>query len=235
MVYPYKSNYSRTFLSIFWGCFMPVKLFILGLPGSGKSAAAHYIETFAIVTGWIPEHLKDYPILLAMFEEDMKRGSGRFRLTEDHGYKGFDALDFNAIEDALRELESKVSQWNAQVNNEKSLLIIEFSRNNYVRSLDIFRSHFSEHTYFLFLEAEIDVCKQRILERVENQRTPDDHYVSEEIFQKYYEMDPQNYAALVVPQLKKRYGIPDQNICVITNDQDNSKEHFDEEVKIFVT
>jgi len=214
---------------------MVVKLFILGLPGSGKSAAAHYIETFALVTSWIPEHLKDYPILLAMFEEDMKRGGGRFRATKDHGYKGFDMLDPEVIDEALRILEGQISDRSAQNNSEKQLLIIEFSRNEYIRSLDIFTSHFSEHTYFLFLEAEIDVCKQRILERVKNQRTPDDHYVSEEIFKKYYERDPQNYARLVVPQLKKRYGIPDQNICVITNDQDNPKEHFDEEIKIFVT
>ena len=46
---------------------MEKKVFILGLPGSGKSTAARYIECLAKSNGWVPVRFNDYDILYEMF------------------------------------------------------------------------------------------------------------------------------------------------------------------------
>jgi tRNA uridine 5-carbamoylmethylation protein Kti12 len=57
---------------------MGLTLFVLGLPGSGKSAAARHIKSFARKEKFRPRHFRDYPILYKMF-----------RYVSDHIFKTY--------------------------------------------------------------------------------------------------------------------------------------------------
>jgi hypothetical protein len=210
---------------------MPVKLFILGLPGSGKSGAARNIASLVEDHGKIPQHLRDYDIPYKMYTEDKKGIS--FASTEDQGYDGFNVTDSYVLDDALEELNRWVVQEDGVKNGEVDLIIIEFSRVDYCKALSFFITHLTHDTYILFIDAEIPVCKQRIRNRVEHPKTPDDHYVSEYIFTAYYEQDHRDYANQVAAQLKEQFSIGDENIQVIYNGSTVSEQQFYDNVRAF--
>jgi hypothetical protein len=81
---------------------MEQNVFVLGLPGSGKSTAARYIEMLARDYGRTAYLLQDYRILYEMSLAD--REGIRFRSTLPDGYDGFDVHDLSAFDDTLREL-----------------------------------------------------------------------------------------------------------------------------------
>ena len=62
---------------------MVFKLFILGLPGSGKSAVARYITKYIGKIGWETVRINDYVILKEMFMADIEHK--QFKPT-DHGW-----------------------------------------------------------------------------------------------------------------------------------------------------
>lgn len=212
---------------------MVVKLFILGLPGSGKSAAAHSVEIFARMTGWTSHHFRDYPFLHSLFLAD-KEGK-RFHSTREQGYEGFEVLDLKAYDEALQKLENTISNWKISNDDGNNIYIIEFARFDYKEAFNVFISHFSTNSFFLFIEADLATGRQRISERVQNPRGEDDHYVSDFTLNRYYEQASKNYATHVVPQLKSRYKIPDQNICVLANDHAMPEGDFNEAVKMFAS
>src|ERR1700731_1572539 len=109
---------------------MAVKVFILGRPGSGKSASYRLIEKIAQEQKWTISRFNDYDILQEMFRfEKLFRSSSvprKFRATE---HNGFDVLDFSVLDMALKELEKKV-QFNNSQNNNDELITIEFARDD---------------------------------------------------------------------------------------------------------
>lgn len=220
---------------------MVVKLFILGLPGSGKSSSSRYIEQFAEEHSWIAKRFGDYSILFVMFlaeEEDnrfrsTKQGK-RFRSTE---YGGFDVLDHSVFDEALEKLGHKIEQHEKPADDDKELLIIEFARPDYYRALSFFSSYLLEDAYFLFVDAtDIQTCEQRIKERVTKpaiERGKDDNDVSEFILETYYNEDRGRYLELVAPQMIEQFGIRQENICVIENGPTVSEEEFHQRVRDF--
>lgn len=210
---------------------MVVKLFILGLPGSGKSGAALHISDFMRDHKWIVAYFRDYDILYEMYKEDDE--GKRFSSTKASGYDGFDVLDFSAPDEALEKLERKVSWRQKPAVGEKDLIIIEFSRVDYCKALNFFASHLTSDAYILFIDAEIPVCKRRIKNRVEYPKTLDDHYVSEYIFTAYYEQDHRDYANLVASQIKMQFSVRDENIQVIYNGSTVSEQQFYDNVRAF--
>src|SRR5258706_13050363 len=95
---------------------MPMKLFILGLPGSGKSTIARYIQEYVSNWDWSTPHFSDYPILQEMFLNDIQ---GKQFKPADGG--GFDILDLAVFDTALERLELQV---NRNIPSEKSSGII---------------------------------------------------------------------------------------------------------------
>lgn len=162
---------------------MVVKLFILGLPGSGKSSVARYIRTYVRDKGWVSDHFNDYGILQRMFCEDIE--GKQFKPT---AHKGFDIVDFTAFDIALQILEFEVQRYISQ-NQNKKLLLIEFSRNNYRHAFSQFSPEFLKDAYFLYLDVNIENCKKRIRERITNPSTANDYFVSDYIFNAYYNQD----------------------------------------------
>jgi adenylate kinase family enzyme len=187
---------------------MAVKLFVLGLPGSGKSSVARYISTHARDRRWSITHITDYDILYQMFQEDTQ---GQF---EPADFGGFDIIDLSAFDVALKSLEQQVNE-NISTAKSTEIILIEFSRNDYQRAFQQF-SHpsFLKDGYFLYLDANIGTCKRRIRERITHPTTSDDHFVSEYIFGAYYHGDNGRCLSNI---LEKDYMLDKQRVLVIDN------------------
>jgi adenylate kinase family enzyme len=187
---------------------MALKLFILGLPGSGKSTIARRITAYLKDRNWRSVHYSDHVILKEMFlaESEHKQFA-----PADHG--GFDVLDLTARDVALQKLEQKVNQHPLPVKQEE-IVLIEFARNDYLRAFQQFSDRFLHDAYFLYLDVETDICKRRIQKRIANPISDDDFYVSEYIFNAYYNEDD----GRSIPQmLASEYGIEEQRVKVINN------------------
>lgn len=174
-------------------------VYIMGLPGSGKSSAARAIQSIANQLGWNVRHFCDYYILYEMYQLDQKRGEGRFRPTD---YDGFDVCDSGAfdevLEKALKKVNSTALDWIEEKDNINKLCIIEFARDDYSEALKFFDKRLLPpyDTYFLFFDADIPACIKRIHDRVakpDAERTLDDHFVSEDILDSYYQRDNRDY------------------------------------------
>ncbi len=164
---------------------MNVVVFVLGRPGSGKSTAARYINQLVTQQGCTTRHINDYDILKNMFLEDTDHK--RFRPT---GNNGFDAIDLSVLDIALHEVEQKVEACLPSLD----LVTIEFARDDYRHALGQFRPDFLQDAYFLFMDADIETCLQRVHYRVEYAVSTDDHpSFSDTIFRNYYGRDNKPY------------------------------------------
>jgi hypothetical protein len=212
-------------------------LFVLGLPGSGKSAAARHIESFARHKKFRPRRFKDYIILNNMFKNDEKTNNKekRFRSTKYLGYDGFDVLElhFDVFNEALQKLHHNLVQRKKLADDSTELLIIEFSRDDYCQALAFFTSLRLHDAHFLFINSDIPTCKARIKARADHPRTLDDRYVSDYIFDRYYRRDHQQYLTEVALQLKQRFGVPIERIQVIHNGPEISVKQFYQAVESF--
>lgn len=190
---------------------MPVKLFILGLPGSGKSAIARHIEAYIKSRSWIATRFNDYSILKAMFAQDGELK--RFRPAEAGG---FDVLDMKVFDEAIKQLEQGVNEYVLSLKSEgQELVLIEFSRNNYEDAFDLFERDFFKDASFIYLEARSELRRQRIDKRVAHpQFLEDDHPVPEYVFGTYYNHDDgQNIARI----LEQYYQVDAQHVLSFDN------------------
>ncbi len=202
---------------------MTVKLFVLGLPGSGKSTVAREITKYVDKMGWESIHINDYPILEQMFHDDAERKQFK---PADRG--GFDILDLTVFDTALKMLEKATQQYILPTIPE-GLILIEFARNDYQKAFQQFNQDFLQDAYFLYLDAEIDTCKQRIRDRITNPTYDDDYYVSEYIFNAYYNKDNGQR----MPQILERdYGIDKKRLVLISNN--GSLETASKEIGSFI-
>ena len=216
---------------------MGIALFVFGLPGSGKSAAARHIKSFASQKKFCPRRFRDYTILYKMFLDDQKANNEKkhFRSTQSLGYDGFDVLDLDEFDEALQKLHHEILRRKKLADNSRELLIIEFSRDDYCEALSFFSSLELRYAHFLFINSEILSCKARIKARAEHPRTLDDRYVSDHIFEAYYKRDHQQYLTETAIQFNQRFGIPLDHIHVIQNGSDVTVQQFFQEVEAFAS
>jgi hypothetical protein len=168
--------------------FVPVKLFILGRPGSGKSEAYRQTEQFLLQShkDWSVVHYTDYEILQEMFQfENHFQLNEKLRkfLPREHG--GFDVRDFSVLDDVLKELEKKIKFRYSDIRSEQ-LIVIEFARDDYGQALKLFSPNFLKDAYFLFINSDINTCIQRVHDRIAHSSSIDDHFVSDDIICSYY-------------------------------------------------
>lgn len=199
-----------------------VKLLILGLPGSGKSSVASIISMYARDGQWSTTHISDYDILYEMYQENT---SGQFKPAD---FGGFDVLDLYVFDIALEKLEQKVNN-HASVTQSEGFLLIEFSRNDYQQAFHQFSEGFLKDAYFLYLSVDVETCKRRIYERTTHPTTPDDHYVSEYIFEAYYNGDNGQCLPSI---LEREYKLDKERLLVIDNNC--SLEEASNRIKPFI-
>ena len=169
---------------------MLIKVFFLGRPGSGKSTAARYMIELAKQQNYSTLYIKDYDILYQMFQEDH---NGQFHQAD---YNGFDVLDKTVFDIALKKLEENILA--IEDSEEKQIVVIEFARDNYHKALKLFESGFLHDSYIFFVDADLQVCINRIHKRVETPSEPDHHFVSDYIMQTYYNKDNWMYVSSVL-------------------------------------
>lgn len=187
---------------------MAVKLFVLGLPGSGKSTVARYITAYSRDKGFKIDHFNDYLILQNMFRADNEQKQFK---PADHG--GFDVLDLTAFDIALQNLEQEVRMY---ISNVKpgGINLVEFARKDYQKAFHQFSPIFLQEAFFLYLTVDIETCKRRIRERIAYPLSPDDHFVSDYIFREYYNEDN----GRDIPRILERaFGIDEHRAMVIDN------------------
>ncbi|HEX6478711.1 MAG TPA: hypothetical protein VF043_07690 [Ktedonobacteraceae bacterium] len=203
---------------------MTVKLFILGLPGSGKSTIARYILGYAKDWHWFASHYNDYAILQEMFQNDTEQ---KFKPAEGGG---FDVLDLTVFDTALERLEQKVKGVTSS-EKLKEIILIEFSRADYQRAFQQFSQDFlqNQDTYFLYFATELETCKGRIRKRTTNPTFEDDYHVSEYIFEKYYCQDD---GKCIPGILQSKYQVDQQQVRIINNNC--SLEEVSTEINAFI-
>ena len=155
-----------------------MKIFVLGLPGCGKSTAVHHIRSVAAKEGFTVRSYNDYTILREWFEQQPD-GPAFSRADND----GFDIHDLTVFDTSLKELEQRILR---EVTSDKEFIIVEFARNDYVHALEQFSPSFLENSCFLFIRAENTTCKKRTRKRAIHRTSSDDHFVSDYIFDTYY-------------------------------------------------
>jgi hypothetical protein len=185
---------------------MAVKWFVIGRPGSGKTSAVRYIAGLIRDKKWSVHSINDYEILKDMFHADDKHI--KFLPTN---HNGFDVLDFSVLDVALQEIEKQVQT----LLFPEDLISIEFARNDYKYAMERFDHNFLRNAYFLFINADIDVCLERIHKRVVHPETADDHpSLSDENFRNHYRQDNMLY---ITSEFKSRYSLQDRQVMIIEN------------------
>ena|SRR5579863_739946 len=196
----------------------PTILFIIGRPGSGKTTAADSISLLTNKEHFSVAKINDYDILSQMLQTDLAHT--RFLLTE-HG--GFDVIDFSVLDEALQEIEQVVKVSKQSYN----FVTIEFARDNYRKAIGLFSDDFLKDSYFLYLDASVEICLVRIHQRVANPSATGDHpSLSDDKFKEYYGKDDKLY---ITTNFKSAYNLSDQQVVVIQNE--GTKEEFLREIE----
>lgn len=202
---------------------MSVKVFILGRPGSGKSYAARYFELDARIKGGSSYRINDYRYLRQKFLLDKEYI--RFEPIENNG---FNVRDPAVLDEALLEVikEAKAS-YAAQVYD---LALIEFARPHYGKELRKFGHTFLQDALFLFIDADLNTCFERIENRTAHPRFPDDDiFVSRQTLQHFYS---ENYKDYMPDGLIDDFGL--QNWQVKCIDNVGSLEEFEAQLSEFI-
>ena len=169
---------------------MITKLFILGRPGCGKSTVVRYLTKLAQHENWVPTSYCDYNILYDIFQAELHSPLCTHQHFEPVDHNGFRVIDFSVLDPALKTIQKKATTSLEDSNpSTQRLFVIEFARDDYIKALHQFDPAFLQDAHFLFLDADVDLCIQRIHDRVAHPTSIDDHFVSDDIITGYYQKD----------------------------------------------
>lgn len=190
---------------------MAVKLFILGRPGSGKSAVRRYITKMAQHEFWSPYSIGDYKILHSMCAADSLHTQIR---PADFG--GFEVLNFSILDTALQIIERKVEKaLEKQELDWPRIAIMEFARGDYIQAFSQFDPAFLKDAHFLILDSDVDICEKRIEERTKHREFVDDTFVPHNIMEGYYQAD---VTQETMCQLREAFGLDAKSVQLIRTD-----------------
>ncbi len=185
---------------------MATKLFVLGLPGSGKSMVVRHIAEMLEKAYLKVSRRNDFEILKLMYENDR---DGIFKSANSDGV--FDVVNFEAFNIASKRLGEVVSS-DVPLGDD-AVTIIEFSRNNYEMAFSYFPLDFLSDAYYLHLGTSLQNCKERVHQRSSYPVYKDDYPVSNYIFREYYQSDDGER----LPEILNRYGVKESQILILAN------------------
>ncbi len=207
---------------------MAVKVFVMGLPGSGKSTATSCISTEAHDQQYRVKCFNDYDILYEWFKAEP---DGPDFSRTDAG--GFDIHNYTIFNTSLHVLEQQVVD--AMTPSDKEIVTIEFARSDYRNALLQFSASFLRDAYFLFIDAEFTTCKERVQQRAVRQGSSDDHPVSDYIFEAYYHNGREYCTASDINTLCDRSNIPyvvqNQRMKIVDNTKEITLQDFYSKIK----
>lgn len=173
-----------------------IVVFIMGRTGSGKSTTARFLAEIAQDLGWSIKTLNDYPILREMYETDT---GSRYRFRPaDHN--GFEVLDLSVYGLAIQKLARQLRSYHPE--NDQTLITVEFTSNNYLDALRLFDETLLRGAHFVFLNADLPTCMERISRRIFHRTTADDYHVIENVLLRHY---PSPYMPLRIGKEKAKF------------------------------
>lgn len=202
-------------------------VYVLGYSGSGKTTAARCLEMLIRDTDktWTASRFNDYYIMYDWFLNDFEQHW--FRPTE---CKGFDILVPEIYDEAMKELVRKI---HAYVASERELMIIDFARCDYSSSFALLGKELLQHAYFLFLDADLETCMQRIERRVLSPQSIDDHFVPQSVME-CFDQHGKHYIRSTISELINNYGVSENKVIIIDNGPAKSLENLYKRLSDFV-
>ena len=137
----------------------------------------------------------------------------QFKSSKLQNHEGFNVTDIKTFDIALKKLEFIVKIHLLYAKPEE-IVLIEFARNDYRWAFQQFSDKFLLDAYFLYLNVDLEICKNRVRERITHKSTDDDFYVSEDIFKSYYYGDDGESIGQVLTEV---YGIDVRRVIIINN------------------
>jgi len=188
----------------------PSFVFLLGRPGSGKSAVYRMLGQRLREEGLASDitRIDDFPVLRELLDRDTE--------FKRHYRKegGFVVTDFTILDDVLEEINSKLKE----LEQSGRVTFVEFARARYVNALKNFDREVLDHSLILYIYCPFDVCVERNVRRFREARGKDidEHIVPTDIMEHYYRYD--DYEELCLKseaELKLHAPVP---LVVVRND-----------------
>jgi thymidylate kinase len=168
-------------------------VFLLGRPGSGKSSVAQLIQMLIRDRGWNSDHIYDYKLLQAMFLQEEAEGTAhadrKFCPKGPKECHSFDVVKFSVLDTVLGMMADKVGKEKQASSEGSKLFLIEFARNDYSHALQAFDPDLLQDAHLLYVHANVEICIDRVRQRVDCQPDSYNHFVSENIMRSYYGED----------------------------------------------
>ena len=133
-------------------------IFMLGRPGCGKSELYRRLTSKLKEEGFAQEFVRvdDFPKLWNIFIND--KNFERCKPTEDRGYK---VTDPKVWDDILKEVNRDVKK----LNKKRRVIFVEFSRPNYVHSLQNFAKEILNKSLIVYIDCSFKTCWKRNVRR----------------------------------------------------------------------
>jgi adenylylsulfate kinase-like enzyme len=200
----------------------PSFIFLLGRPGSGKSAIFRTLTEQLKSKGLAKEtmRLDDFPVL----KEFLNRDREFKRHYRQEG--GFVVTDFTILDDVLREMNKKLHQLERPGN----VIFVEFARDSYAKALKNFDKEVLGKSLLLYIYCPFDVCVARNVRRFKEGggKSMDDHIAPTDIMEKYYKHD--DYEELYLKSEKELEKQAPAPLVVVRNDSEGL-EHLKRELE----
>ena len=197
---------------------------VLGRPGCGKSALYRELKERILGSGQAAtvERVDDFPKLWAKLQEDdaLEREGKERIYSSCTGDRDYRITDDSLLDLMLKELNSDL----LEIDKPGHMVIVEFSRPNYVGALQVFDRRILGDCIAIYMEVSFDTCWARNVARHEAATTAggDDHLVPRAEMEKRFLNDDQD--AFIQHMV-------DQNIPVlVVNNETDGKEHLKRQV-----
>jgi len=188
----------------------PSFVFLLGRPGSGKSAIYRMLRQRLLEEGLASDvtRIDDFPVLRELLDRDTE--------FKRHYRKegGFVVTDFTILDDVLKEINHKLKG----PEQPGRVTFVEFARARYADALKNFDRKVLDRSLILYIYCPFDVCVERNVRRFREARGEDidEHIAPTDIMERYYKYD--DYEELCLKseaELKRRAPAP---LVVVRND-----------------